>query len=320
MAAHFTAFGRLLLMDVFRPAFVYLANQPGSGKTLLARLAIAPVFGPVAVETFPRSEEEQKKQLVTLVLEGRTYAFFDNVKGYLSSEPLEQFLTAERITGRILGASKNMTGPNLAIVFISGNDLRLSADMKRRSLVCDLFCAHEATERQISSPISDTWPSRRETRSRFLSALWSLMNHWQAQGCPRLTERLLPSFESFSAIVGGLVTTANFANPIEAPETQMDETGQAWRLLLQALADRVPTGSTHDYPVDDAMKVAEELGVLDTLTAGGRDERKTFGQRIRQWRGRRFLDNQGREFEFGKKRNGNGALYPVTVFKQAGEE
>lgn len=320
MAAHFTAFGRLLLMDTLRPGFVYLANQSGSGKTLLARLALAPVFGPVAVESFPRGEEERGKQLTTLVAEGRSFAFFDNVKGHLSSAELEGFLTTPQRTGRILGQSVTVTAPNLATVFISGNQLSLSADLKRRVLVCELFCAREATEREFSSPITDTWPSRRETRARFLSALWSLMNHWQAQGCPRLTERLLPSFESFSAIVGGLVTTANFANPIEAPEMQMDETEQAWRLLLQSLADPVATGSTHEYTVDGAMKVAEELGFLDLLTAGGRDERKTFGQRIRQWRGRRFLDNQGREFEFGKKRNGNGALYPVTVFKRAGEE
>jgi hypothetical protein len=316
MAASFSIFARLLVLDCLRPAFVFLANQAGSGKTLLARLALAPVFGPVAVESFPTGEEERGKSLTTLVAEGRAYAFYDNVKGHLSSAELEGFLTSPSRTGRILGQSATVTAPNLATVFVSGNQLSLSSDLKRRVLVADLFCAREATEREFSSPITDSWPASPETRARFLAALWSLVNHWQAQGCPRLEGKPLPSFETFSAIIGGLVTTANFANPIAPPETLMDESEQAWKLVLRALADAVPTGTTKDYTSDEAMKQAEELGVLDLLTAGGRDERKTFGKRIKPWKGRRFLDNSGREFEFGNGRNRSslGAVYPVTVF------
>jgi len=322
MAAHFTAFGRLLVMDCLRPAFVFLANQSGSGKTLLARLALAPVFGPVSVESFPKGEEERGKVLTTLVAEGRSFAFFDNVKGHLSSAELEGFLTTPQRTGRILGQSVTVTAPNLAAVFLSGNQLSLSADLQRRVLVCDLFCASEATERDFSSPITDSWPSHPETRARFLAALWSLMNHWQAQGCPRLDGRPLPSFETFSAIIGGLVQSLCLANPIAPADTQMDETDQAWKLVLRALADAVPTGTKKDYTTDEAMEQAEELGVLDLLTAGGRDERKTFGQRIKRWKGRRFLDNSGREFEFGngRTRNNLGALYPVTVFAKDAKE
>ncbi len=314
MAAHFTVFCRLLVMDCFRPAFAYLANQAGSGKTLLARLALAPVFGPASVSTFPPGEEEREKILTTYVIEGKTFVLFDNLKGHLSSGALEAFLTTHEKEGRVLGSSNMAKGPNLTTIFVTGNQLSTSIDFKRRSLLCDLFCASEATERDFKKPITDSWPSNRETRARFLSALWSLVDHWQAQGCPRLAERSLPSFETFSAIIGGLVTTANFANPIAPPENQMDEAEQAWKLLLRALADVVPTGTTKDFTADEAMKQAEELGVLDLLTAGGRDERKTFGQRIKKWKGRRFLDNSGREFEFAKSRNSHGALYPVTVF------
>lgn len=315
MAAHFTIFARLLFMDCLRPAFVFLANQSGSGKTLLARLALAPVFGPVAVESFPKGEEERGKLLTTLVAEGRPYAFYDNVKGHLSSAELEGFLTTPQRTGRILGQSATVTAPNLATVFVSGNQLSLSADLQRRILVCDLFCASEATEREFDSPITDSWPSSPETRSRFLAALWALMRHWQVQGCPRLEGRPLPSFESYSSIIGGLVQSLALANPIAPAETLMDEAEQAWKILLKALADPVLPGSTKDYTGDEAMEKAEELGILDILTAGGRDERKTFGQRIKRWKGRRFLDNSGREFEFGngRSRNNLGAVYPVRV-------
>jgi len=315
MAAHFTAFCRLLLTDTLRPGFVFLANQSGSGKTLLARLALAPVFGPVSVEGFPKSEEERGKQLTTLVAEARPYAFFDNVKGFLSSAELEGFLTTPQRTGRILGQSATVTAPNTAAIFISGNQLTLSADLKRRVLVCDLFCSKEATDREFQSPITDTWPSRKETRSQFLGALWSLLNHWQEQDCPRLQGKLIPSFETFSEIIGGIVTTANFANPLEAPTTQMDETDEAWKMLLRALADSVADESTKEYTSDEAMQKAEELALLDMLTEGGKDTRKTFGQRIRKWKDREFADNSGRNFIFGngRKRNSAGSLYPVTM-------
>lgn len=211
-----------------------------------------------------------------------------------------------------------MTAQNLATVFVSGNQLSLSADLKRRVLVCDLFCAREATERDFKKPIADSWPSNPETRARFLAALWSLVNHWQAQRCPRLEERPLPSFETFSAIIGRLVTTANFANPNAPPENQMDEAEQAWKLLLRALADAVPTGSSRDYTREEAMTQATEIGFLDLLTIGAKDDKKAFGQRIAKWKGRRFLDISGREFKFGngRSRNSLGALYPVIVFAE----
>lgn len=320
MAAHFAAFARLLLVDCLRPAFVFLANQAGSGKTLLARMALAPVFGPVAIEGFPKDETERHKQLTTLAAEARAYAFYDNVKGHLSSAMLEGFLTSPQWTGRILGHSATITAPNLATVFVSGNQLSLSADLKRRCLVCDLFEAGEATEREFANPITDAWPSESETRARFLAALWSLLEYWTSSKCKRAETGLLPTFETFSGIVGGLVTFCQFANPLAAPEAMMDEQEQAWRLLLQAMAEKVETGRTKEFTSDECLDMArDELEILDLLTLGAKDERKAFGQRIKSWLGRRMADRQGREFQFGHRRGALGVRYPVQVFGKEGE-
>lgn len=320
MAAHFTAYGRLLFTDCLRPGFVFLANQSGSGKTLLARMALAPVFGTVAPSALSRDENELEKRLTTWTEEGKKYLFFDNVKGgRVSSAALELFLTSPEYEGRILSKNESGGGKNQALVILTGNDVTLSTDLKRRTLLCELFVVGEGLDRKFRNPITDKWVADPETRARFLAALWSLMNNWQTAKCPRIKEGLVPSFETYSEIIGGLVTLNGFANPLETPATQMDESEQAWRQFLRALADPVETGTTYDYRVDDAMQVAEENGLLDALTYGGRDDRKTFGQRIAKWKGRQFEDNQGRSFEFGKRRDGKGSIYPVTVFPASGK-
>lgn len=320
IAAHLTAFGRLLFTDCLRPGFVFLANQSGSGKTLLARMALAPVFGTVAPSALSRDENELDKRLTTWTQEGKKYLFFDNVKGgRVSSAALELFLTSPEWEGRTLSKNETGGGKNQALVILTGNDVTLSTDLKRRTLLCELFVVGEGLERKFKNPITDRWVADPETRARFLSALWSLVNNWQTAKCPRLKEGLLPSFETFSGIIGGMVVANGFANPLETPATQMDESEQAWRQLLRVLADSVETGTTYEYRVSECIDKAEEEGLLEIIIPPKGEPNRLFGNRAKQWKGRQFQDNRGRTFEFGKRRDGKGAIYPVTVFPPAGK-
>lgn len=47
-----------------------------------------------------------------------------------------------------------------------------------------------------------------------LMALWSLVWHWNEQGCPSVcSASAMPSFEGFSEVVGSIVMTAGFISP-----------------------------------------------------------------------------------------------------------
>jgi hypothetical protein len=178
----------------------------------------------------------------------------------------------------------------------------------------DLFCAVEARGRKFEHIITDDWLEQEDTRAQFLAALWALVRYWQQCGCNR-HDHLLASFEEWSAIVGGIVVEAGFCDPIKAaPELAMDEQGEAFKRLFCALAADLPTGTEKAFTVGDCREKAEALDIWETLVAGAKDELKTFGARLKKFRGRQWVDAHGRRFEFGRRETSRGSVYPVHVF------
>ena len=110
VAAMLSAFAAgLLPKNSLRPCFIFLANAEGDGKTLLVKCAVVPVLGFVPVGCKPKDEDEMRKILLAAVIEAKPVLFFDNIKGRLTSESLEGFLTSQEWSGRVLGVSKTFT-------------------------------------------------------------------------------------------------------------------------------------------------------------------------------------------------------------------
>ena len=320
LAVHLTAmlgnFVRLLFDEgTQKPVIVYNGNQPGTGKSTLARMSLSPVYGVPEDKALPKSEDELRKELDAFAMARRPYMFLDDVGGHLRSHLLNRFITSPMHTGRKMGTGELFTAPNVTQVFITGNGLTLSPDLARRCLIVDLFCAVEARGRKFERIITDAWLSEERTRAQFLAALWSLVRYWQECGCNR-HDHLLESFEEWSAIVGGIVVEAGFCDPIKAaPELAMDEQGEAFKRLFCALAAELPTGTEKAFTVGDCREKAESLDIWETLVAGAKDELKTFGARLKKFRGRQWVDAHGRRFEFGRRETSRGSVYPVRVFE-----
>ena len=95
VAAMLTVFCQTMLKDGHRsPMFVYNANMVGSGKSLLAQIALIPVHGSADTHGF-YTTEEMKKELDTHALEMTPYMFFDDQWGFVKSSHLNAFLTAK---------------------------------------------------------------------------------------------------------------------------------------------------------------------------------------------------------------------------------
>ena len=315
LAAMVGNFVRLLFDEgTQKPVIVYNGNQPGTGKSTLARMALSAVFGVPEDKGLPKSEDELRKELDAFAMARRPYLFLDDVGGHLRSHLLNRFITSPMHTGRKMGTGDLFTVPNVTQVFITGNGLTLSPDLARRCLIVDLFCAVEARGRKFERIITDAWLVRPEVRSQFLAALWTLVSYWQENGCPR-SERLLDSFEEWSGIVGGIVVESGFYDPIApAPELAMDEQGEAFKRLFCALAADLTHDTETTFTVADCREKAEELNLWETLVSGGKDELKTFGARLKKYRGRQWVDEHGRRFEFGRRETSRGSVYPVRVF------
>ena len=218
IAAMLTVYaGGLMPTGSTRPVFLYLGNAEGSGKTTAARLA-GISYGAVAAEAAPTDESEWQKKLLSAVIGGRRLLLLDNLKGFLNSPSLEAYTTAARYGGRILGVSREFEGEACATVLITGNRLIISPDMRRRSLVVELFMEElRAEDRRFARRLDD--PALLDLRPRLLAACWALVRSWDEAGRPGAS-RGNSSFPRWCDVVGGIVENAGFSCPTAPAEIE----------------------------------------------------------------------------------------------------
>jgi len=201
------------------PMFIYTANMQGSGKSLLSKMALYASFGSASALPFGKDEEELRKLLDTEALANSPFIFFDNVKRTLSSALLDQWLTQTSWKGRRMGGQVAFEVDKQGVVYISSNHAETDKDSTRRALFCELFLEDaDISGRKFDLLIDDDYLIRHDVRTDMLSALWSMVVHWDRQKRPKGPTQL-GSFERWSEIVGGIVVAAGFGDPLERAET-----------------------------------------------------------------------------------------------------
>jgi hypothetical protein len=228
-------------------------------------------------------------------------------------------LTSGRVSSRKMGGNDMPELPNRMQIYATGNGLELSADLDRRAMIADLFFPGEALTRKFRRPITEEWLFARETRAKFLAALFALVRHWRdAHACRRFEEAQRPSFETFAGIVGSIVLGASFANPFgprDAGALGGDEETAALRELVGALADGEE--KDREFTRLEIVEEAEKLGILGDIVGAAHDKPKTLGKRLAMIRGRPFHDSKGRKFTLGKRKGAKGlACYPLEFVRE----
>lgn len=264
-----------LLVPAFqqRPAFCFTANREGSGKTLLARLCLCPVFGQVKITPPPeRGNENSLRQLLSSVARaGEPYLFFDNWRGKIGSPALEAFITANIWGDRVLGVSELFTAEKSCLVYMTGNDAVVSPDMRRRSLFVELFVEEVRSERRIIKRRVDE-DDIVGARGEILSALWAIVRGWYEAGCPKgsVTHG---SFSKWGAVVGAMVEWAVGASPLQDAELRRgDEDLAAFEQLVE-LVMPAGAGDLVEMTAADLLRVAYQVPAFDWQDAGDDDEK-----------------------------------------------
>jgi hypothetical protein len=264
-----------------RMGFIYSANSQRSGKTLLAKMALIPVHGNVAMQTW-KKEEELVKIIDAQMLEAKSYIVFDNCRGFLSSQTVEALMTSPQWTGRVLGLSKTFTVDNYMTVFITGNDCTLSSDMAYRCLTVNLFVNEaEVQDRSTRTIIDEPWLSKWENRHKMLSCLWAIVRSWNAAGRPKATDfgaKLPLGFEAWGQLVGGLVAHAGFGNCL-AP-SKIKQAGDNEKTDMTALVTEMATYSwegadRQDWKFEAIVKVCYEEELFSWML-DGKEKNGTF--------------------------------------------
>jgi hypothetical protein len=274
---------QLLPEKSLRPCFMFVANAEGAGKTLLAQICIVPTLGATPIASKADDDDEMRKALITAIREALLVLFFDNIKGRLSSEPLEAFLSAPVYGGRKLGVNENVTGDNVTTVFCTGNGMTVSPDMRRRSLFVELHLEVERTEDRKFSRVLDM-PRLLAMRPKILAALWAMVRHWDENGRPA-SSCGHSAFPTWASMVGGVVEAAGFSCPLATANVAAiaDPDGEDMRLLVKEMASKsVPSSFS------DLVKLAHEHGLFTNIIGEsgddlGRREKSAFGRLLARY-------------------------------------
>lgn len=318
-AAMLSPFARLLLPEgAKRLMIIHNGNQPGTGKSTLARMALAGVYGAAAVKSVDRDPAELRKVLDTCAFERKPFLFLDNMTDLRSPE-LNAFVTSGRWSARVLGKSQTEEVTVEAQVFLNGNQLDVGRELARRAAVCNLFLATDPLERKFAREISDEWLVEPATRGSLLAVAWAAVRQWRDAGMQIDPQHTRASFEAYTKLVGSIVAAFGMGAPFAPTAISGDEEGEATAELLDAAAASVQLVGNpgKNFNSDELLALADELHLIEAIVPYCKNElgkKQVFGRKVKAWRGRERTDKRGRRYEFGKSRDGQTAIYTITIF------
>jgi len=306
LAAQVGLFTQLLFPDAIAvPLFFWNANLEGSGKSILAEMAITAICGD-AVSVGLSDGEEFEKVLATKAFAFASYLFLDDVEGFIKSQSLNRWVVQTQWGARQMGTHRERSVPKRCMTLITGNRATLSDDLVRRMVLVDLFSSQSASERQAQrekaggTEITSPWLQRPENRQKLLSALWGLVSFWAEQGMPPAPRRMA-SFVEWTDVVGGIVFNAGFGDPF-AP-AQLSDAGDKWQVEWRRVFAEVvrrfliqPGKDEAVVSLDEFCAAAREMGFYQEKIGSLAEARMHLEQNPKFWK----LPTEG-EFTEGMK-------------------
>lgn len=311
------------------PLIIANANQPGTGKTFLVQTMLAPFYGAVAPGNYTEDDNEMRKTLNSALFNGAPFFFLDDLS-IIAGRVLPRFVTAAYIKDRELGKNIMFEKPQRMQFFLTGNNLKTSTDIERRTLPIDLFYDGDAATRTNFTTLKEEHLTDPKWRTAMLEALWGLCCHWERQGSPSLTNiPALTSFKPYVATAASIAVAAGFTSPFNPRPVNLDtgDTKKAALIrLIILIADTIlppadtphlpHTGLTESYTVAQIVDIAKANHLLDIIVGSTRDTNISLGYQIRNLNGRRFTDTRGRSFLVGDKRRAASTLYPFHILSE----
>lgn len=327
-AAHKSAWLAALLTPLARaaidgsiPGFLFDANARASGKGLLADINSIILTGrPLARMTMPVKDEELRKVLFALALEGEQLVFMDEAR-VLSGAALDAALTGTRMKDRVLGESKNGQAPILFTLYFAGNNVQVKGDTVRRILPIRLESACERPEERTDFVNANLRLHVRQDRARFHCAALTILRGYCAAGRP---DQKLPqwgSFEEWSNLVRSALVWAGQEDPC-ATRLELADTDTDAALLRQLIVGLEELGGGPLTVREIMAKLDVEPSVAPTMRVAfaelddsEKPTAKKLGNRLRKFKGRVV---GGKKLDCVLDRNGIGRWKVVVSAGSAG--
>ena len=254
------------------PLFAVDAPTAGSGKTLLVEsIGIITTGAAPAAMSLPRKDDDLRKQITSVLLNGSPLVLLDNITHQLESGVLAAALTSRNWSDRLLGKSETVSVPNSCLWIATGNNLQLGSEIARRTAWIRLDPKVDRPWERTGFKHDPLGPWVVENRGRLLWALFILVRRWLALGSPLWQGRPLGSFESWHRIVGGILDSAGIPGFLEnRPELyrHVDQESEEWRAFVEAWWT-----AHQDRPVKAAelVSLVRDNDLIPGLFASARD-------------------------------------------------
>jgi hypothetical protein len=286
--------------------------KPQTGGTLLASLSIWLYDGPNGGSgslNYTPSEEEMEKRLVGAIMQASSHLFFDNVKVF-SNEVLVRSITQDFVGGRILGQSQIYQVANNFQYLATGNNTKMSEDMRRRTNWIRL---------NARTPDLNGREFRHKDLQKFVAAnrgtairhILTLVKYWQSLKCPEFTGRPLASFEDWSKKIGGVLESVGINGFLQAKApVVLDVEGSSGVEFMIAFKNEFGVGEGQAF--EDIWTVASNREWSVWTGKNEDDKRANVAKTLEDVAGNSFAhDGKSYVFEAFKDKDGK-TLFKVT--------
>jgi hypothetical protein len=221
------------------PMAVIDATKQGSGKGLLAKFIAYIMLGRSAAAMVPPNDEnEWRKTLTSLILEGETLISLDNVEGLLYSPTLASFLTADVWKARLLGTMQSPDLVQRTMMIANGNNMQLGGDIPRRAYRIRMDAGVSKPWMRTGFTYSPLLKYARADRGKIIAALLTMVRAWYVAGqpAPVTPTPALAEFSAWAEIVGGVLDFAGVDGFLDNLNQLYDETdveGPQWAGFLE---------------------------------------------------------------------------------------
>lgn len=313
----------LLLTPILRPAIkgnvpLHLATAPieRSGKTKLVEQVVGRIIlgEPTPQLQMTGSEDERDKRVLAHLLSGRAIAFLDNLHEYLDSAVLASLLTATTWHGRLLGVSQMLTIRNRTTLIASGNNVRASSEISKRTIPINLLPAEQRPDNRTQFQHPDIERYLDTQRPAVLGALMGMVENWRVAGRPHC-HATLGGFEDWSHVVGGILATNGYELWLANREQFIDVADDFGAELERFVEAWASTPELDDVPGLTALAVQLNC-FADALLHSGKSERAIqtiFGRRVLSRATGRVVG----EYRIESKRTSKGRRYLLSKIATA---
>ena len=299
------------------PFFLIDGNAAGCGKGLLADVIGLTVTGArFPVMTYSADEDEMRKRITSLSVEGERAVLLDNLAGPVGGATFDAALTGGVWRDRLLGRNQSFVGPLDVVWYGTANNAELRADIGRRTCHIRIETAAERPGEATGFKYPDLRGHVRARRGVLLSAALTILRGYIRA---RSTAAGLPawgSFEGWSGLPRAAVVWAGLPDPGDTRaelRTRTDRTNAVLAEVLTQMARLDPTrvGMTAAQWIDRAALDPDARAAFLDFTP--KFDAHALGCRLRSFArmpaGGLFLDvakatNKGRRW----------AVYPIREF------